>query len=172
MKKRDKDEEIKQKPDHSKLFTIDKHHLDEELVKHPKELHKYAELLADAEEEHSTKKARLEIVEAELSKDIRSDPVKYDLPKVTEDAIRNTVILQERYQTAKAKLIAAKHKVDVLEAVVEALRDTRSMLENLVKLFLSDYYAEPRLPKDFREEVETKSKNRVNDKIKRKLNRE
>lgn len=129
------------------LFDLDQHRLDAEWVNQPKAYYEQALLLADARKVLEQAKAERDVVDAELDKDIRLHPTKYKLEKLTEPVIANTVLLQKEHQKAGTLVIGAKHAVDVLQAAVDALDHRKKALENLVHLFLSNYWSEPREPK-------------------------
>lgn len=129
------------------IFKIDKHMLDEELVRQPKLYGEYAMKLADAREVYERAKARFDVVEAEVDKDVRNNPEDYDIQKVTEEVVKKTVTLSKRVRKAKEEVIKTKHDVDVLYAIVSALDHRKSSLEQLCYLHSRDYYAAPVMPK-------------------------
>lgn len=145
----------------SDFFAVDQHRLDEEWVRQPKLFHEYAVKLADARAEVDRLKAKrdlaeeqVEYVAAEINSMIRQDPEQFGLPKVTEDAIKNAVRTHQDYIDAQEKVhkirqreIEARREVGVLEAAVNALEHKKRSLENLVELFLRDYFSSPRAPK-------------------------
>jgi hypothetical protein len=52
------------------------------------------------------------------------------------------------------RVIEAKHGVDKLIAKVKTLDQRKTMLEQIIALYLSDYFAEPHVPERIREKVE------------------
>ncbi len=136
------EEEPMKEPD---IFDLDKDALDEEWIAQPRLYHEHAEKLADARTEWERNKSNLEVVEAELDKDIRLNPSKYELEKITEPVVEKTIALQSRHQKAKRATTDAKHKVDLIQAVVDALDHRKKALENLVQLRLANYFSEPRV---------------------------
>lgn len=135
------------------LIQIDRNSLDDEWVEQPGLYHRYAVALADAKQELDYEKANLDLVKAELDADIRTDPEAYGLARTTESAIESTILTQKRYRVAQKKVREAKHRVDVLSAAVGALDHRRKALENLVSLFLADYYSKPKAPDGAREKM-------------------
>lgn len=143
------------------LFDIDQNQLDVEWLKQPKLFFEYAAMLADARAEYEKEKADREVVKARLDLDIRSNPEDYDLDKVTEGAITNVLATQESVITGNEAVLAAKHKLDRLQAAVEALDQRKKALENLVGLFGMNYFAEPRAPKGAKEYIADEVKKNV-----------
>lgn len=129
------------------FLEIDIHQLHLDWCHQPKLLYEHAMKLADARMRHAEAKVELELIEAETDAEIRKRPFAYDLEKVTEAVVRNTVIQQKNVKEAQAALIAAKHAVDVLEAAVSALDHKKKALENMVQLRLNELYAEPKMPR-------------------------
>lgn len=133
--------------DNNNEFTPDLSRLDEEWVNQSKLYYQYAERLANARRDYDRIKRDEELAVAELEMDIRKNPEKYDLPKVTESCIEKAVVLSKKYQRVHEKVIEAKHDVDVLAAAVSALDHKKKALENLTQLFLANYFSTPRAPK-------------------------
>lgn len=127
------------------VSAIDKNRLDEEWTGQPEKMEKYSKLLADAKNDHATKKAEFELRDAELTAAVRLNPSRYGLVKVTEGGIEQAVILLKEYQEAQKAVNDANHKVDLLKAVVDALIHRRSALEGLVDLFKVSYFSDPRV---------------------------
>lgn len=125
-------------------FAIDKDSLDEEWVKQPDLYHEYAIQLADAKEELENARNVLDVTRCEIDSEIRADPKEFDLEKATEDAIKNTIPRQKRYQKALDEVGVLRHKVDVLGAALGALSHKKAALENLVYLHNASYFASPR----------------------------
>ena len=128
------------------IFEPNKNRLDEEWVAQPRLYAEYAIKLAGARSDLERAKARADVAEAELDKEIRMNPEKFGLSNVTEKGIKSTITLQREYRKATKAIIEAKHLVDVLDAQVSALDHRKKALEKLVDLRLSDYFSEPRTP--------------------------
>lgn len=128
------------------LVEIDPDKLDQEWLNHPKKFLHWAERLADARKEYVRLKARLEVVDAELDRDIRQSPENFKLEKITEASVTNTIILQSAHHIALKRLNQTKHEMDVLQVAVDALSDRKKALENLVVLWSQSYFASPKAP--------------------------
>lgn len=139
------------------IFEIDKNRLDEEWVNQQRNYNKAAHDMADAREALERAKAseevtndELKFVEAEIELEIRKNPSKFDLEKVTEEAIKKTVIVQEKRtkalrETYKARSarIKAQHFYDICQADVFTLNNKKSAIESLVALDGRNYYSRP-----------------------------
>ena len=148
-------------------ISVDQNDLDHEWVAQPKNYFRYAAELADARRDQDQAKAELDLVQAELDQAVRSDPEKFGLSKATEASIKAVVLAQAEYTSAQQAMLKAKHDVDVLQAAVGALDHKRKALENLVTLWLNNYYSSPRSPKGSEDKIDEMKK----DLIRRKGNR-
>lgn len=135
-------------------FTPDRDALDEEWVRQPELYHQYAVDLADARLDLEEKKNKLEVIRAELDKDIRTSPEDYELQKITETAISATILTQSRYTKGLERVNKARHRVDVLTAAVTALDHKKKALENLVYLHGQDYFSSPKAKGENSEEMD------------------
>jgi len=125
------------------LLDIDEYNLDIEWKKQPSLYLEMATQLADAKGEHDAAKSGFEIVKAKLSLDIRSNPDNYGLDKITESTVNHALVTQAGHMEANSEVIKAKHKVDLLQAVVTALDHRKRALESLVSLHGQKYFSEP-----------------------------
>ena len=139
----------------------DPNELDREWVNQPRLRFRYGVRLADARKALSEAKADVELTSVELELTIRSKPAKFGLDKVTEAAIKATVLQQEEYTTAKNAVIGAQHEVDVLDAAVSAIDHRKKALEDLVALFLAGYFAKPNAPEGAKDKMEDIEKHAV-----------
>ena len=100
--------------------------------------------LADAMQEEDEARAKLAVVAAELDRDIRDDPEAYSMTKATETTVANAIAEQLEHKQATKKLNAARHKVRVMRAAVDALSHRKSALQGMTDLFLRQWYADPK----------------------------
>jgi hypothetical protein len=143
MKKRRRDG-----PDDYLKVTLDPHRLDLEWLNHPDRMQKVGELLADANDRVDRMKSALEVKKAQVELRIRKKPQLFGLDKVTDKSVEATMTANEEVTEATDRYNRAKHKAGLLKALYEARKDCRPALENLVKLFLSSYFGDPKAPKD------------------------
>lgn len=137
-----------------RLFDLDLSRLDEEWLQLPRAYFRHAMRLAEARAAHERAKARLDVVEAEIDREIRLEPKAFGLEKATEGAIDKAVTLDRRYRAAVRRVVEARHAVDVGQAVCDALEHKKKALENLVHLHGMAYFSTPRPPAGRRAEVD------------------
>lgn len=150
-------EDAQEKP----LIGIDEHNLDKECIRLPGTFLKYAYATAEARKDLDEAKAALELVEADMAKQIRATPGQFNLEKVTEGAIREVILTTKGYQKAVARLHTAKHNLDNLQAVTSALEMKKRSLTLLVDLHGMGYYSAPRVSKQGKESLEEMTKRKV-----------
>jgi hypothetical protein len=153
------------------LFDLEYHELVKEWTEHVRFHRYYAKQLPAARRDREQDKAEEKVAQAELKEvlarlklDIRKNYESYDLEKrPTEGAVEETALVQPDYKKAleatfkaRRQVIASEHKVDVLEVMLDSLDHRKKALENLVVLDGRDHYAQPRAPRDTREQWEDK----------------
>ena len=152
----------------AELF-IDKYSLDQECVDQPYLYMKYGELHAEAIKERDVTKERLDIERAKLYGKIREDPKAYcSTEKPTESAISNVIVKNESVLKLTEVLREENYKVNVFQAAREAFTHRKKSLENLVELYLTSYFSQPKVGNQ-RENV-NKDNREVQKEIKSKLN--
>jgi hypothetical protein len=127
---------------------IDETALDVEFLEQPSLVVKYSRLLAEARQERDLLKEALDLKKAEINLDIRDDPGKYNLEKITVDAVEACILMEDDYITAQKEYNNARFEVDLLQGVLNALEHRKSALENLVRLYGQEYFAGPTIPHD------------------------
>lgn len=148
------------------FFELDPNRLDEEWCNQPRLYHAYATKLAHARKTHEEAKASRDIVSAEIEMDVRKNPEKYGLAKITEESVKKAVTLSSRYALANQEVIETRHDMDVVQAAVDTLDHRKKALENLVQLWSQNYFSEPKKPKLSQEKQEE-----LDEKIKRQTRR-
>jgi len=144
------------------VLEIDEHNLDREWTRQPKLYFRWAEQAADARLAMDEAKAAVEVARAVVDSEIRADPERYGIEgKVTEKAVEASVSRSAACVGAVRKFGRAKHRYEIMTALVSALEQRKSALENLVRLHLANYYSEPLAPKEHREELEEMQKDRA-----------
>src|SRR6266545_187348 len=123
------------------VVSIDENHLDRECICLPTDYLRAAHQAAGAKRDVAELSAALSVVEAELSKAIRSSPQTFGLEKVTESAISNILICYPKYQTAKKEVVGAQYEADLAQALVWALEHKKRSLTLLVELHGMGYFS-------------------------------
>ena len=128
---------------YEKDLHIDKDALEDCLIDQPSLYGKWSNAWARAVRERDQAKETLNIVKADLDMKIRKnwDILGFD-KKPTDMAIITWICAQEDYRGANLVLIEAAYAVNVLETAKWAFQHRKDALDNLVKLFLSNYYSD------------------------------
>lgn len=127
-------------------LEIDPLQLDTEWLNQPTQRQVWGELLADAQFEQDQAKSELEVIRAEVDREVREDPEGFGVGKVTEASVANAVVVHPAVKKAVKKLNEARHKVNVLQAAVDGLEHRKRALTQLVELQGQDYFATPKMP--------------------------
>lgn len=120
--------------------TINPGELDKEWRDHPALMIYYGEAKANAQHKLDLAKENLDLLTAEADREIREG---FDSKKPTEAAISNMIMTRSEIVKARSAVLEARHEFALLSAAVEAFQHRKSALENLVRLFGMQYYAEP-----------------------------
>jgi len=146
--------------DYEKDIQIDCDALDVEWLDQPGLMMKYARYAAEMRMEADNEKEALDLIKAGLDREIRTDPEKFGINKITESVILNTIIIQPRHVKANDIYIQARYESEVARGAVAAIEQRKTSLENLVKLHGQKYFAGPEVPRDLSWEWEQKEKQR------------
>lgn len=128
-------------------LAIDKNRLDEEWLRIAQDLMRYGVLLGQAIYDHNRAKQSLDVTMANLDASIRNEfntatpPVKF-----TEAMVDGKIRSAATYIEAQDKLFKASRSMQLHQQAVYAFQAKRAALENLVKLYLNNYWAEPKSP--------------------------
>lgn len=144
--------------DYEKDMRIDETALDIEWLEQSGLMMRYARNAASARMELDRAKEALELVKAELDKEIRMNPESFDIEKITDKVVENTIPMQKAYIEANDTFIKAKFDLDIAQAAVRAIEARKDALENLVRLYGQQYFAGPKMPRDITWEREEKEK--------------
>lgn len=126
--------------DIQKDLGINKYQLDLEAVSLPGIYFRYSDAVREANEAVSEKKDALEAILAERSIGIREECANNGT-KVTEGTIQAMVNSDSQVLAAKKELRDALAIHGRLKVAVSALETKRNEIDNLVKLYCNDYYA-------------------------------
>lgn len=149
---------------YEKDVEIDETALDVEWLQQPRLMLKYGNYAAQKRQEMDLAKENLDVVKAQLDKDIRAIPGDYGIGKLTESAIQSAILTQEEYQEANQAYIKAKYEYDMAITAVRAIDQKKTALENLVRLYGQQYFAGPKVPRDLSKEWVQKERQKKVDK--------
>jgi hypothetical protein len=136
-----------------KDLEIDKFSLDAECLDQPRKFMKWSADYADSLAERDRADQKLEVTKAQVEQEVRKNPELYGLDKVTEASIKAAVTISREVDVAFEEWVEAKHRVGIMMAAREALEQRKNMLENLVKLFLSGYWSDPKVSDGVKREM-------------------
>lgn len=108
-------------------LAMDEATINEDLKNQPSWYAWYASLYEKAESQHQMDKLVLEITEAEVYGEVRNGLVNAT-KKPTEAQIRATVMLNERYQQARMKVLESKKSIGLVKAVKEGFQHRKETL--------------------------------------------
>ena len=128
--------------DFEREISIDINSLDREWLKQPVMYMKYAEQLAKANAESKRAKEAVELLWAELDSITRTDAAT-DNKKITEAYVDSQIKQSPTYKKAQEEYRQAIYNADVLSAVVSSLDHRKKALENLVTLYVGQYFSAP-----------------------------
>lgn len=130
--------------DYGEDLRINKYDLETEWLNQPNLYYHYSKLQADARLEMDEAKEKLEQIKADLNLDVRSDPKKFGVEKVTNESVAAAIIVEQEYVEALREVNITRHSYEVISGAVRAMEQRRSALENLVKIQLSQIHATPK----------------------------
>lgn len=155
-------------PDYKKALKINKYDLINELVRQPQLYMEWVEHSTDAAIERDRLKSKLDIVKAEIEKEIRDDPEEFDLgesPK--EGAIKAAIIRHRKVKRAERELREAQRNATILSKAETAFQQRKSMLSALVQLDIRLHFADPKVPRETQDEVNNIERERIKSGLKK-----
>lgn len=163
------DDEVDDKRDYQKDVAIDPDNLDKEWRDHPALMLYYGEAKAQAQYELDIAKENLDYRIALADRAVR-DEFDSEKKKPTEAAITNIITSRGEIYAARREVSEARRRLSLLTAAVEAFQHRKSALENLVRLFGMQYYAEPTGDILTRGAIDSMTETQVVNKIRASLN--
>lgn len=143
-------------------LKINKHDLDNEWINQPFLQMKYVRLAAEAETKMRKKKEHLEITKASLYLQIRAMK-ETTKQKVTEAILDAEIKTSPEYSNVFEEYLETLEIYKILSGAVEAFQQRKSSLENMVKLYLNNYFSHPKQEKE--KEFEKVQKDNLNKKL-------
>lgn len=151
---------------------IDQDALDVEWLHQPALMMKYTNLQANARREIDRQKEAVAVMKAQIGKDIRDDPDRYRIEKITDKVVEAAILLEERYQTINSELIDVQYEYQMLNGAVAAVEQRKAALEGMSKLLGLQYFAGPKVPRNLNDEVAKRNRQgRVDSTVKMKRRR-
>ena len=151
--------------EYQKDLEIDKDSLDWEWQRQAGLFLKYSEEAANANLLRDRAKENIEIVKAELNKEILADPGKFKIDKITVASVDAVIKTDKKVIKTVDKWLTLKYEAEIFGSAKQAFEHKKSALEHLAKLYLSGYWSSPRISSDAKEEIETSKKKAVSKKL-------
>lgn len=150
--------------------AINVHKLDRCWLEQPTLMMRYGELQADADRVAKRAKEKVKTIRSEITLVAARDGIP-GVDKPTGGVIEAHYRDNEEYKEAKSEMIDAEHTASILKHAVDALRNRRDALSNLVTLLLAGYFSSPKEPKgsEYGKEADSKQSQRVDERARRKL---
>lgn len=134
--------------DYEATIKIDESALDIECLDQASLMLQICKLQSHLEKEEDLARENLDFVKANLDMEIRTDPNKFGVDKVTEGAIKSAILSNDSYKQASNAYINAKYENNVAKGAVRSFDQRKTMLEVLTKLHGQQYFAGPKTPQN------------------------
>ena len=144
-------------------ILIEEDALDIECLNQPSLMLKYCRLKAELDKNEDLARDNRDLIRSEIDKEVREDPEKFGIGKLTEGAITSVVLSDERYGKANQDYINAKFEAKVAAGAVRSFDQRKNMLETLAKLHGQQYFAGPKTPRDLSYEALKRKKQERSD---------
>lgn len=149
-------------------LIIDENNLEYEWRRQASLYDEWGEKAANAHYEKDKAKEKLDLIKAKLDTEYRK-LLKDEKPKEAE--ILSNVLQDKRYIEASEQYLKAIKLAKILDVAEKAFDHRKRALENLTKLFLNNYYAEPYVPAKAKDIVHRQTRQEINKKLKPSLRR-
>lgn len=135
--------------DQTSILDINQGELDKECVRLPSQYRQVAYQAAETAMDIDDLEAQLKMAEAEFHMRVRSTPpeqipTKFNIPKLTEDALKELTLLTPKVQDLMQKIRALQRKVTLDRTLLSGMEMKKRMLTNLVDLHSAGWHAEVR----------------------------
>jgi len=163
---------IESKTNYEEDIKINRNELDLEWLRQPELIGKYSRELAQAQLELDKLDERISVITAEKELEIRTNPEKFGLEKITEGALKTILQMDKELIGMRNAISEKKFEVNILSGALKALDNKKKALENIVTLHGQQYFASPSSPLDInRESIKEHKKESAMEKIKERIRR-
>jgi hypothetical protein len=139
-------------------LKVNQYDLTKELVEHPQKFYSWAKEYVLAQQETQRVKAKLELLQDELSLKMRQDPKRFDLPeKPTEATIKSAINAHKEVKKITEKYMERLGVEKILSKAERAFEHRKKALEGLVSLQLQNYHSEPKVKQEAQQNIERKN---------------
>jgi hypothetical protein len=121
-------------------LQINQFDLENECVNQPELYDEVGQLATEAKSFARSAKDNLDYTRAMVESEIRKNPESFGVVKVTESSVDAAVTIDQRYVDASRKYIDAQRLSDSLSVLQSAAEQRKSMIKDLVSLYIYSYY--------------------------------
>lgn len=132
-------------------LKIDKNNLEQEWLRQPQLYMSWARQAIEAQEERDDLKRKLDIERAKLDGEIRANPGRFGLDKITEAGIQSTISVDKKFQEKTKEYLESVSNAKLLDAARDAFEHRKKALENLTQLLICGYFSVPKLDPSLKE---------------------
>lgn len=154
---------MKENTDHifSDDIQINRFKLDEECTNHSNKYYHWSEKLAKAKNKLAEEEDALDLIQSQEELEVRKNWNDAN-GKQTEGSIKALLVSNKEIRKQVTKTIQAKNEVNILQASVGAMDHRKAMLDNLVTLFIRNFYSSPTGKNDISDQTGREVKDRLN----------
>ena len=137
-------------------MEIDLSRLEENLKEQASLVMKYGEEWAEKTKERDRAKENLAVIDSEIDTETRKNwkEVAGDV-KLTEKGVASYVLKDEKHVEAQNTLLDLNEEVNILSVAKSALDHRKKSLEGLVSLYISGYWADPKVAKSSMDNIKS-----------------
>jgi hypothetical protein len=129
-------------------LRIDEHNLETEWKQQSRIYMYWAEQEAEAQMVRDKLQRKLNVTHAEMDAKIRGAPKTYGIDKLSEPAIKNTILKTKEYREIELQLIEANKELKLFSGAVTGCEHKKRALSKLTDLWIAGYYGDSRGKKD------------------------
>ena len=133
-------------------MKVDKYELDDECARQACVYTKWALLSALASKERDWRQKELDELNAILDNEIRTDPGKFGISDIKENAVKSVIAKDPGIMGLKADVIEATAYAKFFNSATSACDQKKTMLRMLGDLWISEYYSDVQIKKGEGEE--------------------
>lgn len=126
-----------------KDFQVDRFQLELEAQNQSELCVHYGKQVAIWGAREKEEKRKLEVIQAQCAEYIRADPKGYGIKKDTDAVVMKLAMDEPDYVAQHKVWVESQQMEKAYEAALRALLQKGSMIKELVKLWLNDYYSNP-----------------------------
>lgn len=146
-----------------KDVSIDIDHLDRCFIEQPVLAMQCQDVLSKKIREKDDLKLEIEVLEAEIDRDIRAKSTK----KPTEAEIKNLIILDPIRIEKIKEYNLLNEKINILRGAVNSFEHRKASLKSLTDLYFNGYFSAVEQDKKFNDDKETHVKNKIRSSLKK-----